>query len=65
MFIRNLNGSTIPIYSCNNILGEYLVNQKSIPVLSIENGKWLFSKTHLLEEVLNGLPFYMKIIEKF
>lgn len=65
MYIRDLSGLKTPIYSCSPFIGKYLVNEKSIPVLSISNGKWHFSKTPILEEVLKFMPFYLKLLDKF
>lgn len=65
MFIKNLQGTNIPVYKCNIIIGEWLVNEKSMPLLSIEKGRWCFSKTPLLEEVLESMPFYLKALEIF
>lgn len=50
------------IYKCNGIIGGWLVNEKNIPILGkSSDGKWCFSKTPLLEEVLEKLPFYYNI----
>lgn len=65
MFIKNLQGMDIPVYKCNVIIGEWLVNEKSIPVLSIKDKKWYFSKTPLLEEVLESMPLYLRMLQIF
>jgi hypothetical protein len=65
MFIKNLEGSNINVYGCTPFIGRYLVNERSIPVLSIDGSKWYFSKTDLLEEVLKSMPFYLKVLDIF
>lgn len=65
MFIRSLKGSNIPIYECSPFIGRYLVNERSIPVLSIDGSKWYFAKTDLLEEVLKSMPLYLKVLDIF
>jgi len=63
MFIKNIKGLKIPIYSCNMIVGDYLIKEKSMPLLSIENSRYLFAETDLLKEVLEKMPFYLKILK--
>lgn len=65
MFIKNLQGLNVPIYRCNSFIGKYLVNERSIPLLSIEDSKWCFAKTALLDEVIESMPFYLKVLDIF
>jgi hypothetical protein len=65
MFIKNLQGSNIPVYKCNVFIGRYLVNERSIPLLSMEGSKWCFAKTALLDEVLESMPLYLKVLDIF
>jgi hypothetical protein len=54
------------IYRCKSrLIAEYLIYQKSIPLLS-KNGKdWIFTRNDVLEEVLKNLPFWLKVTCKF
>ena len=54
------------LFKCNGIIANWLMEEKSIPVLGkSKDGKWCFMKTELLEEVLKGLPFYYDITKIF
>ena len=64
MFIKDLSGINFPVYSCSPFIGRWLVNERSIPVLSIDS-RWHFSRTPLLEEVLLSMPFYLKVLDIF
>ena len=64
MFIKDLSGTNIPVYSCSPFIGRWLVKEHSIPVLSIDT-KWHFSRTPLLEEILLLVPFYLKVLDIF
>lgn len=65
MFIKNIKGLNIPIYSCNFLIANYLIKEKSIPLLSMNGSKYLFAETDLLKEVLEGMPFYLKVLDIF
>ena len=66
MYIVNLEGLEAQTYSCNSFIGKWLQDEKSIPVLNIDKDNvWHFSKTPLLEEVLEQLPFILKLFNIF
>jgi hypothetical protein len=61
MYIRNPS-SISKTLKFNSIIGKYIIN-KGVPVVSIENGKYLFTDTNKLQEVVQSLPFYLKIFK--
>lgn len=63
MFINNLKENHSRFYYCNKIVGKYLI-RKGIPLLSISNRMMIFSKTKELQEVIDKMPLYIKIISK-
>ena len=63
MYIKNIEG--IPeseLYIANKIVGEWLINNHKIAVLSIsDNGKlYYFHTSAELEIVLLKIPFYLR-----
>jgi hypothetical protein len=49
------------IFSCNGIIANWLI-KKNIPLLGKSGGgQFCFMKTDLLEEVLEGLPFWYNL----
>ena len=52
-------------FKCNKILADYLIYEKKLSLLSLDNGYFNFAKTKLLEEILESLPFWLKILNKF
>jgi hypothetical protein len=65
MYIRDLHNTNIPIFKCNSVIGNWLVREKSIPVLNKNKNVWSFSKTSLLEEILESMPLYLKALQIF
>lgn len=63
MYIANVDvmGKT---YSCTPFIGKW-IKEKNFPVLSILGGKWYFSDTELLREVIEQIPTWMKILDIF
>ena len=60
MFIQEgLNISNT--YSCSKKFGMYLINKYNAPLLSINNGRYMFSYNKELEEALNSIPKVLKI----
>ena len=66
MYVNNINSfPENKIYRCSGIIANWLIREKNIPLLGkSKNGEFCFSKTDLLEEVLEQIPFYFKIAEK-
>ena len=50
-------------YKCGKILGRYL--SKYLPILSIKDGFYYFSCTPELDEILNKLPVWFRILKNF
>lgn len=62
MYVINAEKSMPKVYKCNGLIANWLIMQKSIPLLEREDAEtWLFADTDLLREVLEDLPFYLKV----
>jgi len=60
MFVNNV-GVLNNIYKCNKKFGEYIVNHYNIPVLSISDNTYFFSKTEELSLAIKKIPFITKL----
>jgi len=63
MYIKNVEDIK-NTYDCTPFVGKWLI-EKSFPVLSISNGRYYFSDTELLREVLSTIPIWIKVINIF
>lgn len=63
MYIRNISdmGKT---YNCTPLVGKW-IQEKNFPILSILDGRYYFSDTELLREVISNIPVWMKILNMF
>lgn len=64
-----LNVDDLPqdkLYKCNKNVANWLTKEKNFPLLGkSKDGSFVFSKTELLLEVLEKLPFYLNIEKLF
>ena len=60
MYIKN-SEQLKEVYRCNGVIAKYLMVDCSIPLLSREGRIFVFSDTPVLKEVLENLPFWLKI----
>ena len=67
MYITNVDTlDQSKLYKCNGIIAGWLMKEKSVPLLGkSKTGEFVFSKTELLDEILNSLPFYFNITKIF
>ena len=63
MFIKNLRVDETRFYYCNNLFVKYL-ERKGFSIVAREKNKMVFSRTKKLQEVLDKMPFYIKLLEK-
>jgi len=52
-------------YKCNKLIANYLVYELGFPVLGIEGKKYYFTDNSLLQESLQNLPLWLKIVGRF
>ena len=52
-------------YMCNKIIANYLIYELGLPVLGIEGKKYYFVDNPLLQESLQNLPLWLKVIKLF
>nr|DAK84768.1 MAG TPA: hypothetical protein [Caudoviricetes sp.] len=63
MFINNIQNNDKYFYLCNAFVSKYL-EKKGFPVLSRKDNVFVFSRTKKLQEVVDNMPFYLKLFEK-
>jgi hypothetical protein len=49
-------------FKCNKILANYLMNELHFPPLGIEGKCYYFTDNELLQEALERLPLWLKIL---
>ena len=52
-------------YKCNKLVANYLIYELGFPVLGIEGKKYYFTDNSLLQESLQNLPLWLKIVGRF
>lgn len=62
MFISNVE-KVSDYFVCGKIIGDYVL-EHGIPLLSRKGNKYYFKKTKVLKEVIDDMPFYLKIFIK-
>lgn len=67
MYIINMNNFPAnKVFQCKGLLANWLMTEKNIPLLGTsEDGKFCFSKTDLLDEILKTVPFWYRVGENF
>lgn len=51
-------------FSCNKVVANYL-QKNGVPLLSVKDNKYFFIENNRLKEVLDNMPFWMKIVNVF
>ena len=49
------------VYKCNKTIGQYIIKHFDIPVLSIHDNCYIFSKTEKLKVAVKKIPFIIKL----
>ena len=57
------NPKGLDTYVCSKPVSKYLL-ERNLPLLGAENGKYYFANTELLKEVLEFMPFWLKLMDK-
>lgn len=63
MYIRNLSSTSIPAFECGACLANYLI-RNSLPLLSQKDKSYYFAETKELRDLLDHVPFYIKLAER-
>jgi len=59
--MRILNPEKISCFIVDEFLGKYLVREKKLPLLMVENKKYYFVKNEISSQVINGgIPIIYK-----
>lgn len=53
----------MPTFKCKKLLANYLIYEKSLPVLDVDKDYWYFNDNDLLQEILEGLPWWLKLLK--
>ncbi len=66
MFITNIQSfPSNKVFQCKGLLANWLMSEKSMPLLGMtDDGKFCFSRTDVLEELLDKAPFWYLVGEK-
>ena len=51
-------------YKCNKLIANYLIYKLHMPLLGIDGKDYYFSDSPLLQEVLQKMPFWLKIMKR-
>ena len=51
-------------FKCNDIVGDYLLRNFNLPVLSVDKGYYYFTDNEYFRECLKNLPLLYKIFMK-
>jgi hypothetical protein len=52
-------------FKCKKLLANYLQYERNLPLLSVEKNDYWFTDNSLLREILQNLPLWLKILNKF
>ena len=63
MFISNLDNDNKRYYECGKLVGNYLI-KSGIPLLGQRDGTMMFAKTKKLQNAIDKMPGYLKILVK-
>lgn len=55
----------MPTFKCKRFLANYLIYEKNLPVLDVDNNYWYFCDNELLQEILENAPWYIKLLKLF
>jgi hypothetical protein len=50
------------VYWCNGLVSEWLIYEKHFPLLTKKGNSYGFSKTKILEDTIEKLPFWLKVV---
>lgn len=63
MYVSNAEYIKSKRYECGKLVGKYLI-KRGFPLLSQRKKVMIFSKTRKLQEAINTMPFYLRILVK-
>jgi len=55
--------SFMPTFKCHKLLANYLIYDKHLPVLDVDNNYWYFNDNALLQEILESLPLWLRLLK--
>jgi hypothetical protein len=55
----------MPTFACHKLLANYLIYEKNLSVLDVDNDYYYFNDNDLIREILSNLPLWLKILNKF
>jgi hypothetical protein len=55
----------MPTFKCRKILANYLIYEKNLSVLDVDNDYYYFNDNELLKEILKNAPIWIKLLIHF
>lgn len=52
-------------FKCKKLLANYLQYEKNLPLLSVDKNYYWFTDSPMLREILQNLPLWLKVLNKF
>lgn len=52
-------------FKCKKILANYLIYERNLPVLNVDENFYYFVDSELLREILESLPLWLKLAKMF
>jgi translation elongation factor P/translation initiation factor 5A len=53
----------MPTFKCKKLLANYLIYEKNLPVLDVDDNYWYFCDNELLHEILESLPLWLRLLK--
>ena len=53
----------LPTFKCKKILANYLIYEKNFPVLDVDKNYYYFLHDDVLEETLESLPLWLRLLK--
>jgi hypothetical protein len=52
-------------FKCKKLLANYLQYERNLPLLSVDSDYYYFVDNDLLQEILESLPWWLKLLKNF
>ena len=55
----------MPTFKCKKLLANYLMYEKNLSLLNVYKNYWYFNDDDLLQEILESLPWWLRLLKNF
>lgn len=56
---------SMPTFKCKKKIADYLIYEKNLSVLDVDNDYYYFNDNELLKEILKNAPIWIKLLIHF